>query len=161
MGCEKSSSLLSGGSRGGRPPGQGRCVGPQGPAGERTSQLPGCPSPPASLPFAILTLVNAPYKRGFYCGDDSIRYPYRPDTITHGLMAGVTITATIVLVRQEGLRGTGEGMGWGTALPWRSAWGWGTQPCPAWYLWVIGPPLESPALQQPWGGPWGGVRPLG
>ncbi|MBZ3881756.1 Lipid phosphate phosphohydrolase 2, partial [Sciurus carolinensis] len=52
----------------------------------------------ASLPFAILTLVNAPYKRGFYCGDDSIRYPYRPDTITHGLMAGVTITATVVLV---------------------------------------------------------------
>lgn len=57
------------------------------------------PLPPASLPFAILTLVNAPYKRGFYCGDDSIRYPYRPDTITHGLMAGVTITATVVLVR--------------------------------------------------------------
>ncbi|XP_012500934.1 PREDICTED: lipid phosphate phosphohydrolase 2 isoform X3 [Propithecus coquereli] len=52
----------------------------------------------ASLPFAILTLVNTPYKRGFYCGDDSIRYPYRPDTITHGLMAGVTITATAVLV---------------------------------------------------------------
>lgn len=60
---------------------------------------------PASLPFAILTLVNAPYKRGFYCGDDSIRYPYRPDTITHGLMAGVTITATVVLVRQERLGG--------------------------------------------------------
>ncbi|XP_046300406.1 phospholipid phosphatase 2 isoform X1 [Marmota monax] len=53
---------------------------------------------PASLPFAILTLVNTPYKRGFYCGDDSIRYPYRPDTITHGLMAGVTITATVILV---------------------------------------------------------------
>nr|XP_045234748.1 phospholipid phosphatase 2 isoform X2 [Macaca fascicularis] len=52
----------------------------------------------ASLPFAILTLVNAPYKRGFYCGDDSIRYPYRPDTITHGVMAGVTTTATVVLV---------------------------------------------------------------
>nr|XP_060485440.1 phospholipid phosphatase 2 isoform X2 [Panthera onca] len=55
----------------------------------------------ASLPFAILTLVNAPYKRGFYCGDDSIRYPYRPDTITHGLMAGVTITATIILPSHE------------------------------------------------------------
>lgn len=60
------------------------------------------PRPPtASLPFVILTLVNAPYKRGFYCGDDSIRYPYRPDTITHGLMAGVIITATVVLVRQK------------------------------------------------------------
>lgn len=52
----------------------------------------------ASLPFTILTFVNAPYKRGFYCGDDSIRYPYRPDTITHGLMAGVIITATVILV---------------------------------------------------------------
>ncbi|XP_044110707.1 phospholipid phosphatase 2 isoform X2 [Neovison vison] len=52
----------------------------------------------ASLPFAILTLVSTPYKRGFYCGDDSIRYPYRPDTVTHGLMAGVTITATVILV---------------------------------------------------------------
>nr|XP_058137100.1 phospholipid phosphatase 2 isoform X2 [Dasypus novemcinctus] len=52
----------------------------------------------ASLPFAILTLVNAPYQRGFYCGDDAIRYPYRPDTITNGFMAGVTITATVVLV---------------------------------------------------------------
>lgn len=58
------------------------------------------PLPPtASLPFVILTLVNTPYRRGFYCGDDSIRYPYRPDTITHGLMAGVIITATVVLVR--------------------------------------------------------------
>ncbi|XP_006876761.1 PREDICTED: lipid phosphate phosphohydrolase 2 [Chrysochloris asiatica] len=52
----------------------------------------------ASLPFIILTLVNTPYNRGFYCGDDSIRYPYRPDTITNGLMASVTITTTIILV---------------------------------------------------------------
>uniref|UniRef100_A0A2K5Q3L9 Phosphatidic acid phosphatase type 2/haloperoxidase domain-containing protein n=1 Tax=Cebus imitator TaxID=2715852 RepID=A0A2K5Q3L9_CEBIM len=72
----------------------------------------------ASLPFAVLSLVNAPYKQGFYCGDDSVRYPYHPDTITHGLMAGVTITATIILVRQEGFRGTGRGAGRGIALPW-------------------------------------------
>ena len=64
---------------------------------------------PAFLPSAILMLVNTPYKRGFYCGDDSIRYPYRPDTITHGLMAGVIITATIILVRQEGRGGRGLG----------------------------------------------------
>ncbi|XP_074251795.1 phospholipid phosphatase 2-like [Saimiri boliviensis] len=53
---------------------------------------------PPSLSFAVLSLVNTPYNRGFYCGDDSIRYPYRPDTITLGLMAGVTITATVILV---------------------------------------------------------------
>lgn len=53
----------------------------------------------ASLPFIILTLVNSPYKRGFYCNDDSIRYPYKADTITHGLMAGVTIPCTVFIVR--------------------------------------------------------------
>ncbi|NWY05095.1 PLPP2 phosphatase, partial [Nothoprocta ornata] len=52
----------------------------------------------AALPFFILTLVNSPYKRGFYCSDDSIRYPYKPDTITHGLMASVTITCTVLIV---------------------------------------------------------------
>ncbi|XP_037587144.1 phospholipid phosphatase 2-like [Cebus imitator] len=52
----------------------------------------------ASLPFAVLLLVNTPYRQGFYCGDESIRYPYWPDTITHWLMAGVTITATVILV---------------------------------------------------------------
>uniref|UniRef100_A0A2K5QUT2 Phosphatidic acid phosphatase type 2/haloperoxidase domain-containing protein n=1 Tax=Cebus imitator TaxID=2715852 RepID=A0A2K5QUT2_CEBIM len=67
----------------------------------RTLQLHGPSPPPASLPFAILSLVNAPYKRGFYCGDDSIRYRYRPDTITHELMAGVTNTATVILLYVE------------------------------------------------------------
>ncbi|NXC46279.1 PLPP2 phosphatase, partial [Penelope pileata] len=52
----------------------------------------------AALPFVILTLVNSPYKRGFYCSDDSIRYPYRADTITHGLMAGVTIPCTVLIL---------------------------------------------------------------
>lgn len=86
-------------------------------AGLEARGHPPLPPPPASLPFAILTLVNAPYKRGFYCADDSIRYPYRPDTITHGLMAGVTITATIVLVRQEGLARDGVGHGGGQVMP--------------------------------------------
>ncbi|XP_044309422.1 phospholipid phosphatase 2 [Varanus komodoensis] len=52
----------------------------------------------AALPFIILTLVNSPYKRGFYCDDTSIRYPYKSDTITHGVMAGVTIPCTIVII---------------------------------------------------------------
>ncbi|XP_075707222.1 phospholipid phosphatase 2 isoform X2 [Rhinoderma darwinii] len=50
------------------------------------------------MPFIIMTLVNRPYKRGFYCDDESIRYPYRDDTITHGLMAGVTISCTIIII---------------------------------------------------------------
>lgn len=64
----------------------------------------------ASLPFVILTLVNSPYKRGFYCNDDSIRYPYKADTITHGLMAGVTITCTVVIVRKRHPLPSGGGM---------------------------------------------------
>ena len=92
------------------------------------------PLPPASLPFAILTLVNAPYKRGFYCGDDSIRYPYRPDTITHGLMAGVTITATIILVRQERLEGGRLGAGGGAKF------------CPEWYVGKGAPPFGVPRI---------------
>ncbi|XP_032992713.1 phospholipid phosphatase 2 [Lacerta agilis] len=52
----------------------------------------------ASLPFIILTLVNSPYKRGFYCEDTSIRYPYKADTITHGAMAGVTIPCTVLII---------------------------------------------------------------
>lgn len=70
----------------------------------------------ASLPFIILTLVNSPYKRGFYCDDDSIRYPYKADTITHGLMAGVTITCTVAIVRKHhSLPGVG---GRGILAPW-------------------------------------------
>ncbi|CAI9547891.1 unnamed protein product [Staurois parvus] len=45
-----------------------------------------------------MTLVNRPYKRGFYCDDESIRYPYKEDTITHGLMAGVTISCTVIII---------------------------------------------------------------
>ncbi|KAE8632645.1 hypothetical protein XENTR_v10001610 [Xenopus tropicalis] len=52
----------------------------------------------ASLPFIIMSLVNSPYKRGFYCNDESIRYPYREDTITNGLMAGVTISCTVIII---------------------------------------------------------------
>ncbi|XP_069504242.1 phospholipid phosphatase 2 [Ambystoma mexicanum] len=52
----------------------------------------------AALPFAILCLVNSPYKRGFYCSDDSIQYPYREDTITHAMMAGVTIPSVVIII---------------------------------------------------------------
>lgn len=51
----------------------------------------------APVPFALLTLVSALHKPGSHCGNESIRYPYHPDTLTHGLMAGVTISATIIL----------------------------------------------------------------
>lgn len=54
--------------------------------------------PPAALPSAILTLRFKPYHRGIHCNDESISYPYRRDTITHGTMAAVTITCSLVIV---------------------------------------------------------------
>ncbi|KAL3049453.1 hypothetical protein OYC64_008832 [Pagothenia borchgrevinki] len=52
----------------------------------------------AALPSAILTLRFIPYQRGIYCDDKSISYPYRRDTISHGAMAAVTITCSIVII---------------------------------------------------------------
>ncbi|KAL7379961.1 hypothetical protein ABVT39_009198 [Epinephelus coioides] len=52
----------------------------------------------AALPSAILTLMFTPYQRGIYCDDKSINYPYRKDTISHGGMAAVTITCSIVII---------------------------------------------------------------
>nr|XP_046174472.1 phospholipid phosphatase 2-like [Oncorhynchus gorbuscha] len=52
----------------------------------------------AALPSAVLTLMFSPYQRGIYCDDESIRYPYRRDTISHGAMAAVTIPSSIVII---------------------------------------------------------------
>ncbi|XP_067824469.1 phospholipid phosphatase 2-like [Heptranchias perlo] len=52
----------------------------------------------ASLPFVILTLQAKPNMRGFYCNDDSIKYPYKTDTISHWMMAAVVIPACIIII---------------------------------------------------------------
>ncbi|KAM9385962.1 phospholipid phosphatase 2-like [Pholidichthys leucotaenia] len=52
----------------------------------------------ATLPFAILTIVSKPYQRGIYCNDESIMYPFKPDTITHGMLAAVTMTCTVIII---------------------------------------------------------------
>ncbi|KAM4809183.1 phospholipid phosphatase 1 isoform 2-T2 [Rhinophrynus dorsalis] len=52
----------------------------------------------AGLPFAILNLKHTPFKRGFYCNDDSIRYPYKEDTISYGLLGGIMIPFTILVI---------------------------------------------------------------
>ncbi|KAL1022973.1 hypothetical protein UPYG_G00034910 [Umbra pygmaea] len=51
----------------------------------------------AALPFIIMTIVFRPYKRGIYCDDEDIKYPLKDDTITHGLLAAVTISCTIII----------------------------------------------------------------
>ncbi|XP_062290212.1 phospholipid phosphatase 1 isoform X2 [Scomber scombrus] len=50
----------------------------------------------AGLPFAILNLQHKPFHRGFFCNDDSIKYPYKEDTISYQLLGGVMIPITIL-----------------------------------------------------------------
>ncbi|KAG7264789.1 hypothetical protein CRUP_013588 [Coryphaenoides rupestris] len=52
----------------------------------------------AALPSAILTLRFRPYQRGIDCSDSTISFPYRKDTISHGTMAGVTISCSIIII---------------------------------------------------------------
>ncbi|XP_038825981.1 phospholipid phosphatase 1-like isoform X2 [Salvelinus namaycush] len=50
----------------------------------------------AGLPFAILTPLHNPFKRGFFCNDDSIKYPLKEDTISYQLLGGVMIPITVL-----------------------------------------------------------------
>lgn len=52
----------------------------------------------AGLPFAILTFQHRPFRRGFFCNDESIRYPFKDDTISYQLLGGVMIPVTIITV---------------------------------------------------------------
>ncbi|KAL6468730.1 hypothetical protein MHYP_G00222540 [Metynnis hypsauchen] len=52
----------------------------------------------ASLPFVIMNIIYRPYQRGIHCDDESIMYPLKSDTITHGLMAAVAISCTVIIL---------------------------------------------------------------
>ncbi|RXM98892.1 Lipid phosphate phosphohydrolase 3 [Acipenser ruthenus] len=56
----------------------------------------------AGLPFLIIeTSTIKPYQRGFYCNDESIRYPYKNgDTISDGLLsaAGILIAVLSIII---------------------------------------------------------------
>ncbi|MFH4980656.1 hypothetical protein AB6A40_007365 [Gnathostoma spinigerum] len=65
--------------------------------------------------FVILTLISVPllifqefvkpYKRGFYCDDESIRYPYRNSTVTrHMLIVIGLLIPTLIIVLTEAFR---------------------------------------------------------
>uniref|UniRef100_A0A4W6CD15 Phospholipid phosphatase 1 n=1 Tax=Lates calcarifer TaxID=8187 RepID=A0A4W6CD15_LATCA len=53
------------------------------------------------LPFFILTPQHNPFKRGFFCNDESIRYPLKEDTISYQLLGGVMIPFTLIIVCGE------------------------------------------------------------
>lgn len=50
------------------------------------------------LPFVILTPQHNPFKRGFFCNDESIRYPLKEDTISYQLLGGVMIPFTLIVI---------------------------------------------------------------
>lgn len=50
------------------------------------------------LPFFILTPLHNPFKRGFFCDDESIRYPLKDDTIPYPLLAGVMIPFVLIMI---------------------------------------------------------------
>ncbi|XP_048874808.1 phospholipid phosphatase 1 isoform X2 [Brienomyrus brachyistius] len=50
------------------------------------------------LPFAILTLQHSPFKRGFFCNDQSIRYPLKEDTISYHLLGGIMIPFPLLVM---------------------------------------------------------------
>ncbi|XP_018517895.1 phospholipid phosphatase 1 isoform X2 [Lates calcarifer] len=50
----------------------------------------------AGLPFVILTAQHSPFRRGFFCNDDSIKYPLKEDTISYQLLGGVMIPVTVL-----------------------------------------------------------------
>uniref|UniRef100_A0A3Q3VMY1 Phosphatidic acid phosphatase type 2/haloperoxidase domain-containing protein n=1 Tax=Mola mola TaxID=94237 RepID=A0A3Q3VMY1_MOLML len=52
--------------------------------------------PSSGLPFVILNVRHTPFRRGFFCNDDSIKYPYKEDTISHQLLGGVMIPVSIL-----------------------------------------------------------------
>ncbi|NXW08137.1 PLPP1 phosphatase, partial [Fregetta grallaria] len=52
----------------------------------------------AGLPFAILNSRRIPFQRGVFCSDESIRYPYKEDTISYKLLAGIIIPFSIIVL---------------------------------------------------------------
>jgi len=52
-----------------------------------------------AIPLLIFHEFVVPYKRGFYCDDESIRYPYRPSTVTRQtlIVIGILIPTLLIL----------------------------------------------------------------
>ncbi|XP_024135161.1 phospholipid phosphatase 2b [Oryzias melastigma] len=51
-----------------------------------------------ALPSIILNILKKPHMREIFCNDESIKYPVKPDTITRGILAGVTITCSVLII---------------------------------------------------------------
>ncbi|XP_055000915.1 phospholipid phosphatase 1-like [Sorex araneus] len=52
----------------------------------------------AALPYVILNLESHPFHRGFFCDDESIKYPYKKETIPFMLLSGITIPFCVIIM---------------------------------------------------------------
>jgi len=52
----------------------------------------------AWIPLILLNTVAKPFERGFYFDDESIRYPYKTDTVTSATLYAVGATIVIVVI---------------------------------------------------------------
>ncbi|KAH6940916.1 hypothetical protein HPB50_010364 [Hyalomma asiaticum] len=58
-----------------------------------------------AIPVLILFLAGKPFKRGFFCDDESLRYPFRDSTVTSPMLYTYGILIPIVvMVVVEGMR---------------------------------------------------------
>jgi phosphatidate phosphatase len=54
----------------------------------------------AALPLLIFKVSVTPYTRGFYCNDESIKYPFKSSTVTSAALYSIGFVVNIILVRQ-------------------------------------------------------------
>lgn len=53
--------------------------------------------------FTTIFLYGEPFERGFFCDDETIRYPIKEGSIPAGLLYAYNIVLTIVVVRVKKL----------------------------------------------------------
>lgn len=59
------------------------------------------------IPVLVYFLAGKPFKRGFFCDDESLRYPFRPSTVTspmlysYGILLPVVVITTIEVLRAK------------------------------------------------------------
>ncbi|CAG9539502.1 unnamed protein product [Cercopithifilaria johnstoni] len=51
-----------------------------------------------AIPLLIFHKWVEPYKRGFYCDDETIRYPYRPSTVSRHMLIVIGLVVPAVLI---------------------------------------------------------------
>uniref|UniRef100_A0A7E4VVS6 AcidPPc domain-containing protein n=1 Tax=Panagrellus redivivus TaxID=6233 RepID=A0A7E4VVS6_PANRE len=51
-----------------------------------------------AIPMLIFQKWVKPYKRGFYCDDESIHYPYRPSTVTRYQLIAIGLTLPVLII---------------------------------------------------------------